>query len=42
MGEAVYVKRGTESTWEFSLHSAQIFCEPKTFPKHRINFKGRK
>lgn len=38
----MHVKRGTESTWEFSAHSAQIFCESKISLKNRAYFKERK
>lgn len=35
----MHVKRGTESTCEFSAHSAQIFCESKISVKKRVCFK---
>ena len=38
----MHVKRGTESIWEFSAHSAQIFCESKISLKNRVYSKGRK
>ena len=36
------MKRGTESTWELSAHSAHILCESKISLKNRVYFKGRR